>query len=42
MDYQQYYCFGYFDLEERGFAEICLVYFWKDYGETDLDGISKH
>lgn len=36
----QCYCCGYFSLEEKGVAEICLVCFWEDDVETDLDVIS--
>lgn len=30
-------CCGYFSLEEKGVAEICIVCFWEDDGETNLD-----
>ena len=33
-------CCGFFSLEEMKVAEICLVCFWEDDGETDLDVIS--
>lgn len=31
------YCCGYFTIEQRGNFEICLVCFWEDDGEGDLD-----
>lgn len=36
----QCFCCGYFSLEEKGVAEICIVCFWEDDGETNLDVIS--